>query len=198
MNIKIFYNNFGNKHSGIKISYVFFKRYFKENFNLRFGRPQIDVCGKCEELGCKVKSPLLNKNAKKAAVAKLMVHKRRAQKFYQEMKALKENTDDSTVVLSFDYLQNLPLPNIPVYEIFYMRQLWVFIFCIHNINKEQSSTYAMKDTGESLPTNLHFFFYYMTNELPPTVKNLILFSDSCGGQNKNHTLIRFFRNLSDN
>ena len=30
------------------------------------------------------------------------------------MKALKENTDDSTAVLSFDHMQNLPLPNIPV------------------------------------------------------------------------------------
>ena len=69
----------------------FFRRYFKENFNLRFGRPQIDVCSKCEELGCKVKSSVLNENAKKAAVAELMVHIKRAQKFYQEMKALKDN-----------------------------------------------------------------------------------------------------------
>ena len=38
----------------------------------------------------------------------------------------------------------------------------------------------------------------MTNELPPAVKNLILFSDSCGGQNKSHILLRFLRNLSDN
>ena len=43
-----------------------------------------------------------------------MVHERRAQKFYQEMKTLKENTDDSTPVLSFDYIQNFPLPSIPV------------------------------------------------------------------------------------
>ena len=36
-----------------------------------------------------------------------------------------------------------------------------------------------------------FLLDYMTNELPPTVKNVILFSDSYGGQNKNHTLIRY-------
>ena len=69
---------------------------------LRFGRPQIDVCSKCEELGCKIKSPVLNENAKKVAVVELMVHRRGTQKFYQEIKALKENTDDSTAVLSFD------------------------------------------------------------------------------------------------
>ena len=104
--------NFEIKYLGIKVSYVFFRRYFKENFNLRFGRPQIDVCSKC-------KSPVLNENAKKAAVAELMVHKRRVQKFYQEMKALKKNTVDSTAVLSFEYLQNLPLPGMLVQKIFF-------------------------------------------------------------------------------
>ena len=52
----------------------------------------------------------------------------------------------------------------------------------------------MKDMGEKSPDEVcTFLLDYMTNELPPTIKNLILFSDSCGGQNKNHTLVRFLR-----
>ena len=72
--------------------------------------------------------------------------------------------------------------------IFYMRQLWVFIFCLHSIKNDRAK----------------FCIYYeglrkkFPNELPPTVKNLILFSALCGGQNKNHTLSRFLRNSSDN
>ena len=76
------------------------------------------------------------------------------------MKTFKKNTDDSTAILSFDYIQNLPLPNIPVQEIFYMRQLWVFlfIFCIYNIkNDRESSTYTMKDQGERLPMKFAHF-----------------------------------------
>ena len=80
LNVKILFDTFCNKHPGIKVLYVFFRRYFKENFNLRFGRPKIDVSSKCEEISCKIKSPVLNENAKKVAVAELMVHRRRAQK----------------------------------------------------------------------------------------------------------------------
>ena len=164
-----------------------------------------------------MKLPVLNENAKKTAVVELMVHRRRAQKFYPEMKALKENADDSTAVLSFDYMQNLsfpnipvlfphpnipvlfPLPNIPVQEIFYMRQLWVFTFCTRNIKNDRAKFYIYHEgQGRKSPEKACTFLLDDTaNELPQKV-NLILFSDSCGGQNKNHTLTRFLRNLSDN
>lgn len=42
---------------------------YKEHFNLHFGRPQIDVCGKREGLGCKIRSPHLKCTAKKVAAA---------------------------------------------------------------------------------------------------------------------------------
>lgn len=31
------------------IKYEFYLKYFSENFNLKFGRPQIDTCAFCEE-----------------------------------------------------------------------------------------------------------------------------------------------------
>lgn len=51
------------------------------NYNLGFGRPVVDACVKCEELSTKIKSPVLHENAKKVAVAELLVHKRKAKKF---------------------------------------------------------------------------------------------------------------------
>lgn len=57
--------------------------YYKENYDFRFGRPQVDVCSTCEDLGTKFKSTALNDNEKRTAVAELMVHKRRACKFYE-------------------------------------------------------------------------------------------------------------------
>ncbi|KAJ9589899.1 hypothetical protein L9F63_016960, partial [Diploptera punctata] len=94
-----------------------------DNFGYSFGRPQFDVCSLCEVLNAKLKDKNLNDNAKRTAVAELMVHKRRAKKFYTSMKEASKDDDDETVAMCFDYMQNLPLPNIPVQEIFYMRQL---------------------------------------------------------------------------
>ena len=41
--------------------------------------------------------------------------------------------EDSTVAtLCFDFQQNLPVPVLPVGEIFYARKLWFYNFGIHN------------------------------------------------------------------
>ncbi|KAG8276304.1 hypothetical protein J6590_068592 [Homalodisca vitripennis] len=49
----------------------------------KFGRPQVDVCSQCEDLNTKMRSSL-NDNAKLAAAAEMLVHKRRANKFYKK------------------------------------------------------------------------------------------------------------------
>ena len=43
-----------------------------------------------------------------------------------------------------------------------------------------------------------FLLNYFQNDLPPSVKKLLLFSDGAAGQNKNNTLVRFLLCLRDN
>ena len=50
-------------------------KYFQENFSLRFGRKQIDVCGLCEELKIKLKNPHINDNVKSVYKADIEIHK---------------------------------------------------------------------------------------------------------------------------
>lgn len=60
-------------------------------------------------------------------------------------------------------MSNLPLPNIPVQEIFYMCQLWVNVFCIHDVKTNQAKMYiyhegeANKSPDEVYPFLLHYF-----------------------------------------
>lgn len=68
------------------VKYHFYYTYFQENFSYSFGRPQVDVCSLYEALNAKLKDKSLNDNAKRTAAAELMVHKRRAKKFYTSMK----------------------------------------------------------------------------------------------------------------
>ncbi|KAF2887159.1 hypothetical protein ILUMI_19014 [Ignelater luminosus] len=84
---------------------------------------QVDTCAVCEELGVEIKSPSINDNAKRAYPAELMVHKRRAKKFYNKIRSVQElcKSRDDVVDLCFDFMSNLPLP--PVKEIFYFHQL---------------------------------------------------------------------------
>lgn len=82
LTVKQMHNLFKVKYPETKVNYWFYYKIFKERFNLRFGRPQIDSCVTCETLSVKIKSPSLNDAAKRAAVAELLVHKRRSKQCY--------------------------------------------------------------------------------------------------------------------
>ncbi|CAH1113216.1 unnamed protein product [Psylliodes chrysocephalus] len=129
LNMKIMFDMFKVKYSTTKIRYSYFVKYFHEYFDIHFGRLHVDTCCKCEELHLKIKSSSLGDAAKRGAV-----NKRRAKKFYL---SLKESTDeckihDDLVVITFDYMQNVHLPEVPVQDLFYLTQLTVSIFGIHD------------------------------------------------------------------
>lgn len=191
LNLKIMYNLFKGLYPDIKVSYPFYTRYFRENFSLRFGRPQVDVCTTCETLNNKIKDQYLNETAKRTAVAELMVHKRRSSKFYKKLKDETESTGTGVLALAFDFMQNIQLPKTPVGDVFYYQQLTVSVFCIHNIKENTARMYIYHE-GEAKKTanEICSFLLDYLNEFSNGIKELHLFSDNCWGQNKNHTVIR--------
>jgi hypothetical protein len=42
----------------------------------------------------------------------------------------------------FDHMQNLPLPKIPVQEMFYLKKLWLYVFCIHDMKTDSAEFYT--------------------------------------------------------
>ncbi|PSN34606.1 hypothetical protein C0J52_22019 [Blattella germanica] len=172
----------------------------KDNFNYRFGRPQVDVCSLCEELQNKINSTVLNDAVKRVATAELLVHKHRAKKFYVKLNEIttlcKDRNDTAGIV--FDYMQNLPLPLLSIQEMFYLRKLWHMVFCVHKLADDKSVFYTYHEgTCKKGPDEVcSFVMDFVTTCIPPEVQILHVFSDACGGQNRNHTLIRLFLSLT--
>nr|CAI5865121.1 unnamed protein product [Callosobruchus analis] len=200
LNLKIMYNLFKEQNPDINVSYAYYTRYFRENFSLRFARPQIDVCATCETLNNKIKDQHLNETAKRTAVAELMVHKRRSNKFYLKLKnETNESMRDANVLaLAFDFMQNIQLPKTPVGDVFYYQQLTVSVFCIHNIKDNKAKMYIYHE-GEAKKTGneIGSFLLDYLRESSDDKTELHLFSDNCWGQNKNHTVIRMRLALTD-
>ena len=73
---------FSGTNPKTSVQHEFYLRYFKENFNLRFVRPQNDTCIMCEELNLKIKSPSLKESAKRSSVAQLTIHRRCSKNVY--------------------------------------------------------------------------------------------------------------------
>nr|CAI5821873.1 unnamed protein product [Callosobruchus analis] len=162
------YELFIKKWPDLDVKYEYYLKYFNENYSLRFGRPQVDVCGECERLGTALKDPNLNDNAKRVHAAELMVHKRRAKKFYSQLEAITKlcNEREDVCAISFDYMQNLPLPNIPVQEIFYFRQLWVYAFQVHNLKTNKGHFYTYHEATKRFKKIVHYFPFRGHSFLP--------------------------------
>lgn len=94
------------------------------------------------------------------------------------MKAASQNKDEDTCFLWFDFMQNLPLQNILVQEVFYMRQLWVNGFSIHDlkINKSKIYMYHEGEAKKSLNEVSSMLLNYINTEVPDTVNHLVLYS----------------------
>lgn len=184
-----------------RFSYKYFCEYFRVNYDLGFGRPVVDACVTCEELQTKIKSPILNDNAKKVAVAELMVHKRKAKKFYQMVKSITQICKDDlkTVGISIDFMANVSLPCIPVQDIYYFRQLTVNVFGIHDFGTRKMTAFVYHEGngGKGCNDVCTMIKWYIDNAINSDIENLYIFGDNCSGQNKNNTLIRFVMALTE-
>lgn len=180
-----------------RLYYKIFWQYSKENFSLGFGQPVKDACITCEELNLKTKSPFLGESAKRVAFAELLVHKRRAKKFYTSLKDVTEKCVNEPNIIEdvgvcIDYMAYVSLPCIPVQDMYYFRQLTVNVFGIHNLGTRQMTVFIYHE-GEGgkgsnkVCTKLN---WYINNKIDKDVETLFLFVDNCAGQNKNNSLVR--------
>lgn len=95
-------------------------------------------------------------------------------------------------------MQNLQLPHIPVQETFYLRQLCVYVFCLYDIKKNKAKLYIYHEgQAKKGPDDVCSFLSDFSSKVPDYVKNLYVYSDNCGCQNKNHTLKRYLLSLTD-
>lgn len=130
LDVRIMFDLFKEKCPASKVSYKYYSVCCRKNFN--FALPQVDTCVTCEELSVKSMNDTAKRVTVKIYTTELIVHKHRTKKFFSEMKETENlfKTDDSLLGLCFHFMQNLPIPKIPAQDVFYLRQLWLNLFCI--------------------------------------------------------------------
>ena len=99
-------------------------------------------------------------------------------------------------MISFDFQQNLPTPNLHHNDVFYAHQLWTYNFGIHDCVAEKGymfmwdETVAKRGSSEVTSCLKHFFQAYRTG-----ARSLVSYSNGCGGQNKNVTIVALYNEL---
>lgn len=193
LNISRLYESFLNFYesrtgnSEVPLSYVTFGDYFNHEVNFTFRLPRTDICNICYENELKVE-----KNED------FIIHKKRV----TEYQILKKNMlkEKDVLCCEFDFGQNLPLPKINVSDQFYRRLIWLHIFNVHFYNQDNSYMFMFMEGyfKKGANTVCNFVSHSILNEFKSQSYNQIfIFSDACGGQNRNYCMVGFLSLLSE-
>jgi len=120
------------------------------------------------------------------------IHHKQAEEARKQFKedSMKPNT------ISFDMQKNQPLPHIQTNKVFYLCQLWLYNkgFDVTKTNTGHmycwTENVAKRGSVEVVSCLLKF-----VNDVAYDWPELVLWSDSCGGQNCNVNMVGFFNNL---
>ncbi|GFO26860.1 voltage-dependent calcium channel unc-36 [Plakobranchus ocellatus] len=120
---------------------------------------------------------------------------RKSPVFYDHKRAARQaaQTDNTAAAVAFDFAKNLNCPNISSNDACYRRQLSLHTFIVHSLPDDKvhlftyDETVGKKDADEVCS----ILYFYFTQVLSEGILSLELFCDSCPGQNKNWTMIRF-------
>ena len=173
-----------------KLSYSTFYRLWSRNFNIGFANPRVDVCTTCEQLNHRLRQ--CKDSEKVDLMTQLRIHKLRSKTFYDMLRKRSPDSYD----IAYDLQQVHSLPKLPVQEAFYSRQLGLYNFglCDLSSGKKFCYTWLESDAGRGSVEIGSAVFSYITHELSQSdaykqVRKLRLFSDGCGGQNKNNNIV---------
>ena len=160
--------------------------------------PRADTCNECDKYKAEMKNFRRSNDRSEERLkaisdmkSKNKVHLRRSKVPHTWRKEYRKCTDPGVACITVDLQKTLPTPKINTCLQYYKRKLWTYNLCIHDVKTGHASMYlwdesiAKRGSVEIASCMLH----YIENEIKPEVTKLVVFSDNCGGQNKNWTLM---------
>lgn len=177
-----------------------FREIFNTEFNLAFKRPKTDTCKTCDEIRTKIKSAGLSSEQLQAQESLQLNHyqnvRRKKLEFEKDISDAK-SSNGKIQCYTFDLQKTLETPSLTTNEAYYRRQLWTLNLCIYDevagkgfmyIWSENIASRGADEIGSCL-------IKHVRNFLPHDAEKIILYSDSCGGQNRNIKMTMLLKKL---
>ncbi|CAG9773480.1 unnamed protein product [Ceutorhynchus assimilis] len=185
LNITIMYSLYKDQAESAVSRYIF-RNIFNTRFNLHFHAPITDSCRKCDEFNNKLK--VTEGEEKRNLEIEKELHLRKAELARSEIKKDGEKAmieENETAAIAFDLMKTLPTPVLSTGITYYKRQLWTYCLGIHNLAKNTAIMYVWNESIASRgPQEIgSCLLHYCKNFVKE--KKLIMYSDQCGGQNRN-------------
>lgn len=170
------------------VSFVSYKRIFYSEFNLKFKSLKKDTCNTCDTYQAKIKcSPNEEQTSSLREEHNKHIHiwQEARQKMKDDMsKAAECNWLEC---ITFDLEKTLPLPRLPTGILFYKRQIWLYNLGIHSgkTNKGFFNIWMEYEAGRGAQEIGSCLMKYVDENVSSDITELVMWSDSCGGQNRN-------------
>lgn len=167
------------------VSEITYRRIFGTNYNLAFFKPKKDQCAVCE----KYKQGLVTDEEHSQ-------HLRRRDESNEEKRKDKERTESDKTFLSatFDLQSVLRIPSSDVSQMYYAMKLCAYNLTIYTA-APPNDAYCFAWTelnGQRGSCEIGTALLHWIKEIPKNVTEISLFSDTCGGQNRNQYVAALF------
>lgn len=193
LNLKILFNEYikwCNEKSSQPVSQYMFRDIFYRRFNLKFKQPAQDTCDCCNKLKMKIAAAALKSDERLKLMEEKFNHLEIVEKIHQEYKDYVSQSKlkaDSTIVLVFDLEKVFQTSKLSTNSAYYKRKLSTYNLCIHDCTHNRSYMYIWHEAIASRgpPEVTSCLLYHFQNYIPKGYKDLVLYSDSTGAQNRN-------------
>ncbi len=156
--------------------------------NLGFYQPRKDQCQKCtafKNLGDAATEDDVQQNNDHVQRAK-----EASQAAYSSDKEVSIHSQGEVVVATFDLQSVLPIPCTEASPMFYKRKLRAYNLTVFELASKQGFCYVWLQTeGKRGSSEIGTCLLKWLTSLPPTTKRVVLWSDNCGGQNRNQFVL---------
>jgi hypothetical protein len=167
-------------------SYTFYSQIF-HTIGYKFKPLKSDTCKDCDGLKQKIQIAK-DENEKLKFQSELSEHQDKASRASSELENdLKRVKGDKSVrVMIFDLQKVLILPKAPTNVFFYSRNVNTYNLNVHESGNGTFHYWTEVDGGRGAREVASCLINYLESTLKTDTEELIFWSDSCGGQNRNH------------
>ncbi|KAG7163727.1 putative inactive dipeptidyl peptidase 10-like [Homarus americanus] len=167
------------------VSKSFYHTVFTRDYNIVFRAPLTDVCNTCEKLESQIFS--LQKDGQDISDVRntLREHKAIAQVprdlLHQAEQGGPGNGDVKMVAI--DLQQTLPCPRLRASNAYYKQKLWVYNYCVYDMDKREGSMFVWDQEAGGQTRSLKWP-KVRKDDHGEALTQLQVFCDNCGSQNK--------------
>ncbi|KAK7106444.1 hypothetical protein V1264_017700 [Littorina saxatilis] len=168
----------------VPVSSSIYRQTFVTEYNLAFHKPKKDLCLLCSLYHDAQK----NNTVTPELEADYREHQEKKQESRQEKtndkKLAQENNEISVATFDLESVLSTPCNNIS--QTHYKRKLAVYNLSIYNLASKEGQCFVWDEThGRKGSCEIATCLFHHLKCLPPQVKHVILYSDTCTGQNRN-------------